>query len=83
MNNKQKATDLYKSWMELVKLKESMGSKVLEIAAHPDATADDLATVAPRYRDVVQKLRKHKPVVIEALNKLHPVLAGYVADKKL
>ena len=82
MTNKEKAPELYRSWLALVKLKEDMGRKVLEIAAHPDAPPNCkyLAEAVPRYKDVVQRLRKHKPVVVEALNKLYPALARHADD---
>jgi hypothetical protein len=85
MTNKDKATELYRSWLALVKLKEDMGRKVLEIAAHPDAPPNCkyLADAAPRYKDVVQRLRKHKPVVVAALNRLNPTLARQADEHRI
>ena len=64
-----KYTNLYTSWQDLVKLKEDMGRKVLEIIAHPDAKAEDIGRGVAAYSSVVQSLRKHKPTILDALDK--------------
>lgn len=77
---------LYDSWRDLVALKESMGEKVLELLAHPDCTPEQAqelySQVLPAYRSTVQKLRKHKPTVLNAL-KNYPVLFDSVNRVKL
>jgi hypothetical protein len=67
----EQAIALYKSWVELVKLKEKMGRNILEIVEHPDSTPEDVARWMPRYKDVVAKLRAHKPVMLDALSRYH------------
>lgn len=80
MNQKHK--DLYTSWRELVKLKESMGAKILELIAHPDCKPEHLTDALPTYKAVVEMLRKHKPTMVEAL-KRYPVLSDSVANTRL
>lgn len=79
---KQKYKDLYTSWRALVKLKDAMGAKILELIAHPDCKPEHLTEVMPRYKAVVEMLRKHKPTMVEAL-KHYPVLSASVANTKL
>lgn len=69
MTSDAKLWELYKSWDALVKHKERMGAKILELIAHPDSTPEHLAEALPRYKDIVGKLRDHKPVILQALNK--------------
>lgn len=69
MTSDAKLWELYKSWDALVKHKEKMGNTLLELIAHPDSTPEHLAEALPRYKDIVGKLRDHKPVMLQALNK--------------
>lgn len=69
MTSDAKLWELYKSWDALVKHKEKMGNTILELIAHPDSTPEHLAEALPRYKDLVGKLRDHKPVMLQALNK--------------
>lgn len=69
MTSDAKLWELYKSWDALVKHKEKMGNTILELIAHPDSTPEHLAEALPRYKDIVGKLRDHKPVMLQALNK--------------
>ena len=64
-----KQFELYKNWCELVALKQNMGGKILELCAHPEATPEHLAQVMPCYSRTVEMLKKHKPVVIKAMEK--------------
>jgi len=68
MTSEAKLWELYKSWDALVKHKEKMGRTILELIAHPDSTPEHLAEALPRYKDIVGKLREHKPVILKALN---------------
>lgn len=76
----QQLIDLYQSWDEMVKLKERMGRSLLELIAHPDATDEQIVTTALRYRTVVMDLRKHKPTVLEAMNKGYSYKLRSLAD---
>lgn len=78
----QKYKDLYTSWRALVKIKDDMGAKILALIAHPDCKPEHLTEVMPRYKAVVEMLRKHKPTMVEAL-KHYPVLSASVANTKL
>ena len=78
----KKHEHLYTSWRELVVLKTKMGDTVLQVCEHPDATPEDLVNAAFKYAAVVQTLRKHKPVMLEAL-KNHTVLHASVAAMKI
>lgn len=69
MTSEAKLWALYKSWDALVKHKEKMGQTILELVAHPEATPQDIERVVPQYRDIVGKLRAHKPVILKALDK--------------
>lgn len=69
MTSEAKLWELYKSWDALVKHKEKMGRTILELIAHPDSTPEHLAEALPRYKDIVGKLREHKPVILKALDK--------------
>lgn len=80
MNQKHK--DLYTSWRELVKLKESMGAKILELIAHPDCKPEHLADALPPYKATVEMLRKHKPTVVKAMG-ANTVLAMHVEQTRL
>lgn len=80
MNQKHK--DLYASWRELVKLKESMGAKILELIAHPDCKPEHLTEALPPYKATVEMLRKHRPTMVEAL-KRYPVLSDSVKNTHL
>lgn len=80
MNQKHK--DLYASWRELVKLKERMGAKILELIAHPDCKPEHLTEALPPYKATVEMLRKHRPTMIEAL-KRYPVLSDSVKNTHL
>lgn len=77
-----KHDQLYKSWRELVTLKEKMGNTVLQVCEHPDATPEDLVNAAFKYATVVKMLRKHKPTMLEAL-KNHTLLHNSVAAMKI
>ena len=76
----QQLIDLYESWDEMVKLKERMGKSLLELIAHPEATNEQIVETALRYRKVVYDLRKHKPNVLEALNKGYSYKLRTLAD---
>lgn len=80
MNQKHK--DLYNSWRELVKLKESMGAKLLELIAHPDCKPEHLVDALPKYQATVAMLRKHKPTMVKALG-AYTVLAMNVENTKI
>lgn len=67
--NDAKLWELYKSWDALVKHKEKMGNTILQLIAHPDSTPEHLAETLPRYKELVGKLREHKPTILNALNK--------------
>ena len=69
MTNEAKLWELYKSWQALVDHKAKMGRTILELIAHPEATPQDIERVVPQYRDIVGKLREHKPVILKALDK--------------
>ena len=69
MTSEAKLWALYKSWDALVKHKEKMGRTILELIAHPDSTPEHLAEALPRYKDIVGKLRDHKPVILKGLAK--------------
>ena len=69
MTSEAKLWELYKSWDALVKHKEKMGRTILELIAHPDSTPEHLAEALPRYKDIVGKLRDHKPVILKELAK--------------
>ena len=69
MTSEAKLWELYKSWDALVEHKGKMGRTILELIAHPEATPQDIERVVPQYRDIVGKLREHKPVILKALNK--------------
>lgn len=81
MTSEAKLMELYKSWDALLKHKDKMGHTILELIAHPDATQEQIAEVVPRYRDVVGMLRKHRPVIIEALNKGRSMPVRNALDK--
>lgn len=66
MNN-IKLMELYKSWAALVKHKENMGSKILELIAHPEVSTQDIERWVPAYRNIVAMLREHRPTVLKAL----------------
>ena len=78
----KKQEQLYKSWRELVTLKEKMGNTVLQVCEHPDATPEDLMNAASKYAAVVKMLRDHKPTMLEAL-KNHTILWHSVRDLKI
>lgn len=79
---KEKHKDLYNSWRALVKLKEDMGSKVLELIAHPDSTPEHIAQVMPQYKRVVAMLRDHKPAMVKAMGN-YPILSRAIEQTKL
>ena len=78
----QKRRELYLSWLALVKLKVSMGEKVLELIAHPESKPEHVAEVMPRYKAVVEMLRKHKPAMLNALRH-DPALYTHVSNTKI
>lgn len=82
MTRRQKLEELYRSWKEMVQLKEKMGRTILELAAHPDGTIEHIAQALPPYKALVAKLRAHKPVIVKALDSL-PILQRAVMDTKL
>lgn len=74
-----KAQTLYDSFKKLYELQAKMGRTTLELIAHPDATPEQIQEASVGYRNVTQSLRKHKPVVVQALVKLgRPMLADTV-----
>lgn len=82
MTRRQKLEELYRSWKEMVQLKEKMGRTILELAAHPDGTVEHLAEAMPPYKAIVAKLREHKPVIVKALDAL-PILQRAVMDTRI
>lgn len=86
--SKPTAKELYDSWNALVKHKNHMGEKLLELIAHPDCTPAHLAEAMPRYQATVEMLRKHKPTMLDALRTKYSLYEGghfadYIARTKL
>ena len=82
--SKEKAYSLYKSWRQIVQLKEKMGATILELVTHPDATPEQIMEPAMRYRKLVNDLRENRQVIVDALHKHgHNMLASDVASTKL
>ena len=82
MTRRDKLEELYRTWRDLVKTKEKMGATMLELLSHPDGTLEHIAEAAPRYKDIVARLRAHKPVIVKALEPL-PILQRAVVETKL
>ncbi|NCX55969.1 MAG: hypothetical protein EBW87_02070 [Burkholderiaceae bacterium] len=82
MTKREKLEGLYRTWRELVKTKEKMGATMLELLSHPEGSIEHIAEAAPRYKDIVARLRAHKPKIIEALAPL-PLLQRAVIETKL
>lgn len=77
----EKLLELGNTWLTLVLNKEKMGRTILELVAHPDATPEQLSEALPRYKEVVGNLRKHRPVILEALDKGYSWRVQSLKDK--
>ena len=76
---------ILRTWWEMVKTKDKMGERVLEVISHPDSTPEQIALVADRYRAVCASLRAERKKVLEVLytsGKYTPS-ANMIAEQKI
>lgn len=66
---RNKAVELFNSWKKLTELHAKQGKLILDLIGHPECTLDHIAQAMPEFQKTREALKKHRPVVLTALEK--------------